>query len=87
MNGRKLRRCVEGWEQHLVQAGPGLARDEERPTARPCPSPEGTEPVHLRVARNEMTGWRAAAGPFLRLWDAGVEHGTLSGGGPHGSET
>jgi hypothetical protein len=21
MNGRKLRRCVEGWEQHLVQAG------------------------------------------------------------------
>lgn len=29
---------------------------------RPCPSPEGTEPVHLRVAPNEVIGWRVAAG-------------------------
>ena len=73
--------------QELGLADPGLAGDEERPTVRPCPSPEGPEPVDLRVAPNEVTGWRAAAGPFLRLWDAGVEHGTLPGAGPHGSET
>jgi hypothetical protein len=63
--------------QELGLADPGLAGDEERPTVRPCPSPEGTEPVHPRVAPNEVTGWRAAAGPFLRLGDAGVEHETL----------
>jgi hypothetical protein len=65
--------------QELGLADPGLAGNGERPTVRPCRSPERPEPVHLRVAPNEVTGWRAAAGPFLRLWDAGVEHGTLSG--------
>jgi hypothetical protein len=39
----------------------------EIPTVRPCPSPEGPEPVDVPVAPNEVTGWRAAAGPFLRL--------------------
>jgi hypothetical protein len=72
--------------QELGLADPGLAGDEERPTVRPCPSPECPEPVDLFVAPNEVTGRRAAAGPFLKLWDEGVEHGTLSGAGPHGSE-
>lgn len=81
-----FRRGVRSGMQELGLADPGLAGDEERPTGRPCPSPEGPEPVDLRVAPNEVTGWRAAAGPFLRLWDEGVEHGTLSGAGPHGSE-
>lgn len=81
-----FRRGVRSGMQELRRANPGLAGNEERRTVRPCPSPEGPEPVDLRVAPNELTGWRAAAGPFLRLWDAGVEHGTLSGAGPSGSE-
>jgi len=81
-----FRRFVRSGMQELGLANPVLAGKEERPTVRRCPSPEGPEPVDLRVAPNEAPGWRAAAGPFLRLWDAGVEHGTLSGAGPHESE-
>jgi hypothetical protein len=70
--------------QELGLANPRLAGTGERPTVRPCVSPEDPEPVHFRVAPSEVTGWRAAAGPFVRLWDAGVEHGTLSRADPTG---
>ena len=56
-------RCfVRGDMLELGLANPGLAGNEERSTVRPCPSPEGPEPVNLRVAPNEATDWRAAAG-------------------------
>jgi len=81
-----FRRGVRSGMDELGLASPGLAGDEERPTGASVSSPRGPEPVHLRVAPNEVTGWRAAAGPFLRLWDTGVEHWTLAGAGSHGSE-
>ena len=70
--GRRGLRCGV---QELGLADTGLAGHEQGSAVGPGRGEERADPVQLRVAPDQTTGWATVAWPFVVLWDVGVDHG------------